>query len=41
LVLEDGLLVGQGSHEQLLKSCAVYQEIYYSQFPGEVVHHEG
>ena len=40
LVLEDGSLVGQGSHEQLLESCPVYQEIYYSQFPREVTSHE-
>lgn len=36
LVLDDGALVGQGTHEQLLETCAVYQEIYYSQFPKEV-----
>lgn len=36
LVLDDGALVGIGSHEQLLESCSVYQEIYYSQFPREV-----
>lgn len=36
LVLEDGALVGKGTHEKLLESCAVYQEIYYSQFPREV-----
>ncbi len=36
LVLEDGQLVGKGSHEELLETCAVYQEIYYSQFPREV-----
>lgn len=33
LVLNDGCLVGQGTHEQLMESCKVYQEIYYSQFP--------
>ena len=33
LVLDDGQLVGNGRHEELLSSCAVYQEIYYSQFP--------
>ena len=33
IVLEDGEMVGLGTHEQLLDSCAVYQEIYYSQFP--------
>lgn len=36
LVLEDGELVGLGKHEDLLKTCCVYQEIYYSQFPKEV-----
>ena len=36
LVLDDGKLVGQGTHEELLRSCGVYQEIYYSQFPKEV-----
>ena len=36
LVLDDGELVGKGSHEQLLETCPVYQEIYYSQFPREV-----
>lgn len=32
LVLEDGKAVGLGTHEQLLKTCPVYQEIHYSQF---------
>ena len=36
LVLDDGILVGKGSHEALLKDCETYQEIYYSQFPKEV-----
>lgn len=36
LVLDDGELVGIGTHEQLLENCDVYQEIYYSQFPKEV-----
>ena len=36
IVLEDGELAGQGTHDELLKSCAVYQEVYYSQFPKEV-----
>lgn len=40
LVLDDGILAGQGTHEELLASCAVYQEIYYSQFPKEVAAHE-
>ncbi|MGN0348521.1 MAG: ABC transporter ATP-binding protein [Roseburia sp.] len=32
LVLDDGKVVGKGSHSQLLKECETYQEIYYSQF---------
>ena len=32
LVLEDGHMAGLGTHEELLKTCAVYQEIHYSQF---------
>lgn len=32
IVLDDGAVVGLGTHEQLLGSCAIYQEIYYSQF---------
>ena len=36
LVLDDGQLVGRGTHEQLLESCSVYQEIFYSQFSREV-----
>ena len=36
LVLDDGQLVDSGTHEELLERCAVYQEIYYSQFPKEV-----
>ena len=35
LVLEDGRMVDSGTHEELLKRCAVYQEIYYSQFEKE------
>lgn len=32
IVLDDGLVAGIGTHEQLLESCEIYQEIYYSQF---------
>lgn len=35
VVLEDGRISGIGTHEQLLKRCMVYQEIYASQFPDE------
>lgn len=33
IVLDDGCMAGKGTHEELLKNCEVYQEIYYSQFP--------
>lgn len=33
IVLDDGEIAGLGTHEELLKSCTVYQEIYYSQYP--------
>ena len=36
VVLDDGDVAGMGTHEQLLETCAVYQEIYHSQFPKEV-----
>lgn len=36
LVLDDGEMVGMGTHEELLKSCETYQEIYASQFKKEV-----
>lgn len=32
LVLDDGVLVGKGTHEELLLSCEVYREIYDSQY---------
>ena len=35
LVLDDGTLAGAGTHDELMRSCTVYQEIYYSQFPEE------
>ena len=35
LVLDDGNLVGKGTHDELMENCKVYQEIYYSQFPEE------
>lgn len=34
LVLEDGRLVGMGTHETLLRDCAVYREIHESQYKG-------
>lgn len=32
LVLEEGRMAGYGNHEELLRTCSVYQEIYQSQF---------
>lgn len=32
VVLDDGEVVGLGTHKELLETCEVYQEIYYSQF---------
>lgn len=33
IVLDDGEIAGMGTHDELLKDCIVYQEIYYSQYP--------
>lgn len=35
LVLDEGEIVGKGTHEELLKTCEAYQEIYYSQMDKE------
>ena len=35
LVLDNGHLAGNGTHQALLESCPLYQEIFDSQFPGE------
>ena len=32
LVLDDGKVVGKGTHDELLENCEVYHEIYMSQF---------
>lgn len=40
LVLDRGELVGTGRHEDLLKTCQVYQEIYYSQYKKETDNNE-
>ncbi len=41
LVLDDGAVVGMGTHEELLRTCSVYQEIYASQFDAEEVRTHG
>ena len=38
LVLADGELVGDASHDELMKTCEVYREIYRSQYKEETVH---
>lgn len=35
IVLDDGEVAGIGTHDELLKDCGVYQEIYYSQYSDE------
>ena len=37
LCLENGKLVGKGTHEELMEQCSIYQEIYESQIGGEQV----
>lgn len=37
IILDDGAAVGIGTHDELMKSCSVYQEIYNSQFKKEAV----
>ena len=34
LVLDDGKIVGQGSHASLMESCPIYREVYQSQQEG-------
>ena len=35
IVLDNGVMAGKGSHEELMNSCETYREIYYSKFPEE------
>ena len=35
IVLDDGKAVGIGTHEELMKDCEVYREIYFSQYTQE------
>ena len=35
LVLDDGKIVDQGTHEELLTRCSIYQEVYQSQQKGD------
>ena len=38
LVLDDGQIADQGTHEELLEKCDVYREIYESQFKKGEMH---
>lgn len=40
IVLDEGKIVGIGTHEELMKNCSVYQEIAYSQLSKEELGHE-
>ena len=40
IVLDEGRIVGKGTHGELMKSCQVYQEIAYSQLSKEELSHE-
>ena len=40
IVLDEGKVVGQGTHDELMANCAVYQDIAYSQLSKEELHHE-
>ena len=41
VVLDDGNVVGTGTHQELLKSCDVYREIALSQLSKEELDYEG
>ena len=41
IVLDDGRIAGMGKHDELLKNCEVYREIYNSQFSSEISGKEG
>jgi ATP-binding cassette, subfamily B, multidrug efflux pump len=38
ILLEDGAIIGEGTHDQLLEKNAVYREIYVSQYGEEAAH---
>ena len=40
LVLDEGKIVGEGTHKELLKTCEVYQQIAMSQLSKEELEHE-
>lgn len=40
IVLDEGKIVGQGTHQELMKNCEIYQQIAYSQLSKEELDHE-
>ncbi|HEX3026236.1 MAG TPA: ABC transporter ATP-binding protein, partial [Clostridia bacterium] len=38
IVLDDGRINAVGTHDELLKNCAIYREVYESQNKGSVIH---
>ena len=40
IVLDEGKIVGKGTHEELMKTCSVYQEIALSQLSKEELDNE-
>ncbi|MNY68223.1 Lipid A export ATP-binding/permease protein MsbA [compost metagenome] len=41
IVIDEGAIAGRGTHEELMESCGVYQEIYRSQFGKQEVPYVG
>ncbi|MFD0714596.1 ABC transporter ATP-binding protein [Paenibacillus sp. GCM10027626] len=41
IVMDEGRIVGIGKHDELMRSCAVYQDIYHSQLGKEELTHDG
>ena len=41
IVLDEGKIVGQGTHKQLMKTCEIYQEIANSQLSEEEIKNIG
>ncbi len=40
IVLDEGRMVGKGTHDELMKTCDVYQQIAYSQLSKEELENE-
>ena len=40
IVLNDGQVVGKGTHDELMDNCEVYREIAFSQLSKEELNHE-